>query len=773
MESKLLIERPSVRWGLGVVAPAVAAILSVGLQSLTGGLTPYLLFYFPGLVVTALRAGKGPGFLALGLSAVLAGTGWQDRRIGMPILDLRHVLALGGFVLIGAIIVLVTARVHTLTTKMRRIQDAQRDEIARHEATAAALRASETRLEIALHTQALGTWELDVNSGAIYVSDTLRDLFMLPSHEFTLPELIRRVHPEDRARVEEELAIASRGGARGDTEFRVVANGRERWVRASASLSTAPDGSRRLIGLGSDVTVRKHELEETKRDREELKTMLEIMPVGVAVSHDTNGDQITVSQGLASMLRLGPNQNASYTGPGHERIPFKCLRDGREIRGEDLPMQVASRTGQSVRDFELDVLFEDGQSKSLIVSASPLFDEQNRLRGAIGTHVEVTALKRAHRALELADRQKDEFLATLAHELRNPMAPIRYASAILKNNPSPQQLEQVRTTIDRQSALMARLLDDLLDMSRITRNVIDLRREDLDLRPLVIEAVETARPVIEERRHRLVVDAPAYPVPVYGDAARLLQIFGNIIGNASKYTEPGGRIDVKLERRDDTAQVTITDSGVGLSQDMLPKVFQLFAQVHPTHTVAAGGLGIGLAVVKRLVELHGGKVSVESRGLGTGASFIVRLPLSSAQLQPAPELEAPAALRGGPRALVVDDNHDAAELLASILEGQGLGVSLAHDGKTALRLAEELRPDVIVLDVGLPQMNGYEVAAAIRQKPWGERVRIIGVTGWGQAEDRRRTLAAGFDRHLVKPVDPEQLLQVIGETADPSSAANG
>ncbi len=771
--SKLLIDRPPVRWGLAVVAPAIAAALSLGLQSLTGGLTPYLLFYFPGLVVTALRAGKGPGFLALALSALLAGSGWRDHRIGAPLLDLRQVLALSGFLLVGAIIVLVTERMHTLTAQMRRIQEEQRDEIARHEATTAALRASETRLEIALHTQSLGTWELDLETRNMKISESLRQLFELELPEASGAEWIERVHPDDRARVENELAIAASGGARGDTEFRVLANGRERWVRASASLITTPDGSRRLIGLGGDVTERKYELEETKRDREELKTMLELMPVGVAISHDTRGDRITVSPSLAAMLRLSPDQNASYTGPGHEQIPFECSTDGRPVRGEDLPLQVASRTGQSVRDFELDVSFADGEAKTLIISAAPLFDAHGRVRGAIGTHVEVTALKRAHRALELADRQKDEFLATLAHELRNPMAPIRYASAILKNNPSQQQLEQVRATIDRQSALMARLLDDLLDMSRITRNVIDLKSADLDLRPLVIEAVETARPVIEERRHRLVVDAPAYPVPVYGDATRLLQIFGNIIGNASKYTEPGGRIDVRLERRDDTAWVTITDTGVGLSPDMLPKVFQLFAQVHPTHTVAAGGLGIGLAVVKRLAELHGGDVSVESRGLGHGSTFVVRLPLSAAELLPVPEADLAPVVIGAPRALVVDDNHDAAELLASILRGHGIAVSLAHDGRTALRLAEELRPDVMVLDVGLPQMSGYEVATAIREHAWGVRMRIIGVTGWGQAEDRRRTLAAGFDRHLVKPVDPEELLAVIGENAERAPELNG
>jgi PAS domain S-box-containing protein len=761
------------RWGLAVAAPCAAAALSVGLQSLTGGLTPYLLFYFPGLVVTALRAGRGPGFLALVLSAVLAGGGWQDHRPGEPLLGLRHLLALAGFLLVGAIIVLITERMHVLTRQMRAIQDAQRGEIARHEATAEALRASEARLEIALRTQSLGTWELDVTTGAMQVSESLHALFSIGRDDASREEWLARVHPDDRSRVEQELTAASRGETRADTEFRMLVEGEERWVRASATLIAAPDGSRRLIGLAGDVSVRKQELEETKRDREELKAMLDLMPIGVAVSHDPEADRITVSPSLAAMLRLGPNQNASYTGPGHERIPFRCLRDGREVAGSDLPLQVTSRTGVPLRDVELDFAFADGEVKSLIISSAPLFDGQGQVRGAIGTHVDVTALKRAHRELELADRQKDEFLATLAHELRNPMAPIRYASAILKNNPSPQQLDQVRTTIDRQSALMARLLDDLLDMSRITRNVIDLKRENLDLRPLLIEAVETARPAIEERRHRLVVDAPAYPVPVHGDAVRLLQIFGNIIGNASKYTEPGGRIDVRLERRADAAHVTIADTGVGLSPAMLPKVFQLFAQVHPTNTIAAGGLGIGLAVVKRLAELHGGDVSVESRGLGQGSTFIVRLPLSTAELVAAAEVDAKPALRGAPRALVVDDNHDAAKLLASILRGEGLEVRLAHDGRTALDLAEAWRPDVIVLDIGLPEMSGYDVATNIRKRSWGGDVRIIGVTGWGQAEDRRRTLAAGFDRHLVKPVDPEQLLLVIGESTARPSAASG
>jgi two-component system CheB/CheR fusion protein len=379
----------------------------------------------------------------------------------------------------------------------------------------------------------------------------------------------------------------------------------------------------------------------------------------------------------------------------------------------------------------------------------------------------IEELRATEASLREADRQKDEFLATLAHELRNPMAPIRYAAAMIRTNASPDVLERARQMIERQSAQMSRLLDDLLDMSRITRNVIELRRELVDLRRIVEEVVDGERPGVIAERHRLEVVLPSEPVLVDGDPVRLGQVIHNLLQNSVKYTPPGGRIDVGVSVRDGEAMVRVRDTGVGLSPEMVPNVFKLFSQVHPGLHVSKGGLGIGLAISRRLVELHGGSIDVRSEGLGHGAEFCVRLPLSPLSQSVEPHARPSASLPGArTRVLVVDDNADAADGLAMLLRAHGLDVHVAYRGSDALAVAGQLQPQVVLLDLGLPDMAGEDVARGMRQADWGARARLVAITGWGQDADRARTRDAGFDQHLVKPVDPDVLLDVIGETSD-------
>jgi PAS domain S-box-containing protein len=745
---------------------AAATLLNLGLVRLTANVAPFLP-YFPAVMAAALYGGRGPGYLTTGLGALACAALWL-RAPAEPwhALPASHWIALLSFGIAGALVVELARHTRALTRRAQDLRDAQQADLDRRISTEAALRESETRLDMALQAAAMGTWEFDLDRRVALASPRVREILGADRSEAPGQFWFERIHPEDRARVEAEFGAAVRGESHYDTEFRVVVAGVVRWVRASALVS---DGSRprRMVGLAEDVTARKASMEEMKRGREELQTMLDLLPVGVAISHDAKADRITVSPNLRRMLRLAPEQNASCTGPGHEDIPYRCLRAGHEVDGADLPMQIASRTGRDVRDDEIDLLFADGETRSLIISAAPLFDVHGQVRGAIGTHVDVTALKRAQRSLEAADRQKDEFLATLAHELRNPMAPIRYATAMLHPDVPAPQLAQARQTIERQSAQMARLLDDLLDMSRITRNAIELRPELRDLRELAKEASDAARPAIEPADHRLAVSLPMQPVWVDGDPTRLLQVIGNLLGNAAKYTPPGGRLELALEAGPGEATLRIKDNGIGLAPDMMPRLFELFSQVHPSMKAAKGGLGIGLAVVKRLVELHGGRIRAESAGLGRGAEFIVSLPLAAAR-EPARSATAPAgdavALRTIPsrqHVLVVDDNVDAADSLAILLRTQGLDVDVAHDGPGALAKAEAHHPEVVVLDVGLPGMDGHEIAREIRRRHWGHHPRIIAVTGWGQAEDRRRTREAGFDLHLVKPVDPDHLLEIV------------
>jgi two-component system CheB/CheR fusion protein len=435
----------------------------------------------------------------------------------------------------------------------------------------------------------------------------------------------------------------------------------------------------------------------------------------------------------------------------------------------------ATHGGEAPFEAEFRSRRSDGEYRWLWCRALPLHDAEGRLYKWVGFASDVTErrqteeyLRRTETALREADTRKDEFLATLAHELRNPLAPIRYAVRLLKPDSPPHALAQGRETIERQATHMARLLDDLLDMSRITRGAIELRRRPVDLRQAVEDSIEVARPMIEGVQHRLEISLPSSPVWIDADATRLAQIVGNLLQNAAKYTDPGGRIDVSVESDADHAVLRVADTGIGLAPEMRERVFELFSQVHRSITNSRGGLGIGLSIVKRLVELHGGTIEVQSEGLGRGSAFVVRLPRCVLGRLPTADRIVPLPRHEGRRVLVVDDNVDAVESLATLLRLAGHSVQIAHDGAAAIALAETARPDVAVLDLGMPRLSGFDVARWLRRQPWGADIRLIAVTGWGQEEDRRRSREAGFDSHLTKPVDPDELLAqlaALGTTA--------
>jgi signal transduction histidine kinase/CheY-like chemotaxis protein len=375
---------------------------------------------------------------------------------------------------------------------------------------------------------------------------------------------------------------------------------------------------------------------------------------------------------------------------------------------------------------------------------------------------------RLFQQITASDRRKDEFLATMAHELRNPLAPIRNAVAVMaaKGPPDPE-LVWSREVIARQVGQMARLLDDLLDVSRITRNKLELRRQRVTLDDVIDSAVETSRPLLDAHGHTLTVELPATPVLLDGDPVRLAQVFSNLLNNAAKYTDRGGRVRLTAERREGAVAVTVADTGIGIARETLPRLFEMFSQAAPAIDRAQGGLGIGLALVKGLVQMHGGTVEANSEGPGRGSTFVVTLPVVAAASPPPRPAEPPRPARAGGRTIVVaDDNLDAAESLALWLEVHGQhDVRVAHDGRQALAVTVESRPDIVLLDIGMPGLNGYEVARAIREQPWGATTVLVALTGWGQEEDKRRARAAGFDRHMTKPVDPVELERVLAELA--------
>ena len=358
-----------------------------------------------------------------------------------------------------------------------------------------------------------------------------------------------------------------------------------------------------------------------------------------------------------------------------------------------------------------------------------------------------------------ADRRKDEFLATLAHELRNPLAPIRTGLQLLSADPPPETARHALAVMQRQTAHMVRLIDDLLDISRITRGKLELRRERVTLGAIGDAAVEASRPFIDWNGHELRVSVAEPSLVLDADLTRLAQVLSNLLNNACKYTPSGGSIELAAERNGDEAVIEVRDRGVGIPPHRLTDIFDMFSQVDHAH----GGLGIGLALVRRLVEMHGGLVRASSEGPGTGSTFIVRLPLApgaASQHEPKPAA-VPSDLRTEQRILVVDDNDDAAELLALMLAQAGYSTQVAHDGPSALAAVESWHPEIVILDIGLPGMSGYDVARALRNEGGAADLSLVALTGWGTERDKRDAVEAGFDAHLTKPVDARDLQRVL------------
>jgi PAS domain S-box-containing protein len=413
----------------------------------------------------------------------------------------------------------------------------------------------------------------------------------------------------------------------------------------------------------------------------------------------------------------------------------------------------------------------DGTYRWIESSAVPLCDDKAEssasFRGLIGVSMDISDLVYAEQALREADQRKDAFLATLAHELRNPLAPIRNAVHILRNQGiADAASRKLQDIVDRQVGQMARMVDDLLDVSRISRGKLELRRERVTLQQVIQGAVETSRPLIDQRQHQLEVTLPGKPLYLDADLTRLSQVFANLLNNAAKYTEVSGRITLLAEDRGAEVVVSVIDSGIGIPARQMTNLFDLFSQGESERRLAGGGLGIGLSLVKQLVELHQGRVTAQSDGPGCGSRFTVHLPLADDQSEfSPPETAAPhkrfAAKRR--RILVVDDSEAAALTLGTLLELSGYEPHLAHDGEQALAVAESCRPEAILLDIGMPKLSGYEVCRRIREQDWGRDITVIALTGWGQEQDRRRTTEAGFNHHLVKPADPVVLLKLLDD----------
>ncbi|MGZ5179167.1 MAG: ATP-binding protein [Ramlibacter sp.] len=404
--------------------------------------------------------------------------------------------------------------------------------------------------------------------------------------------------------------------------------------------------------------------------------------------------------------------------------------------------------------------------------AVPDVDASGGLRGWVGTCIDIQERKNAEHALRIADRRKDEFMGVLAHELRNPLAPIRNAVHVLKVcREDDRRADWARGIIERQVEQMARLLDDLLDLTRIGRGKLEVRRERFDLREALDRAMETSRPQLDAHGHHFETTVAARPLVVEGDCPRLAQVFANLLNNAAKYTDRGGRVSLSAQAEHGQAVVRIRDNGMGIDPSMLPNLFRLYAQAVPARERDQAGLGIGLALVRGLVSMHGGSVEASSEGPGQGSEFRVRLPLLvDEDVQPTPRPAARVGDAQGLRVLVADDNHDAAETLSVLLQMLGHDVRVAGDGLEAVEVAQSFRPAVALLDIGMPRLDGYGAARRIRELL--PSTILVAMTGWCRKEDLRRAADAGFDHHLVKPTDPDQVIRLLATASRQVEAAH-
>ncbi|MFN8475055.1 MAG: PAS domain S-box protein [Anaerolineae bacterium] len=745
-----------------------------------------------------------------------------------------------------------------------------------------ALRQSQSRLAAAMQIAQLGIWEYDPVGEVTYWDARCHEIFgVSESHPMSDTEVFALIHPDDRARVGQQVSSALAPGGNGQyaTEYRIVRrDGTQRWVAVRGNaVATGEDeagGPARFVGTVMDITENREIEERLRVSEERFRGTFENAAVGMShVSLDgrwlnmndklceitgysreellnltfqeiTHPDDLAedleyLRQMLAGQRQMYSMEKRYIHKRGHtvwvtltvsllhkpdgapdqliavvqditlrKRAEATAQRQGRLIELSYEPIFVwdfergivewnagaerlygfsaAEAIGQISHDLlhtihpmpyaefqrtfeqrktwsgELRQVAKDG--RGVIVASRQQIIEVDGRQLVLETNRDITEQKRAEEALREADRRKDEFLATLAHELRNPLAPVRNAVQILKLQDSLDPSSQAaRDIIDRQVQHMVRLIDDLLDISRITQDKLELRKESVELASVLFQALETSQPHIERDGHEITVSLPSEPVYLDADPVRLAQVFSNLLNNATRYTPPGGQIWLTAERHDREVIVSVKDTGAGIPTDKLGTIFDLFAQLDRPPEQARSGLGIGLTLVKRLVEMHGGSVAAYSDGPGQGSEFVVCLPVLDGP--PGVDAAPPAttAVNGAThlRVLVVDDNVDIVESLMELMEIEGHTARAAHDGLEAVAVAEEFRPDVVLLDIDLPRIDGYEACRRIREQFWGKRMTLVALTGWGQKEARRRSHEAGFDYHLVKPVDLAELMSLL------------
>ncbi|WP_409456138.1 ATP-binding protein [Massilia sp.] len=658
-----------------------------------------------------------------------------------------------------------------LRAKARFYIDAFDSQVERRRAELALVQ-TQARLESIIEAAELGIWTWEIGADRVDADMRMADLFGVPFDargRAPLSAYLAAIHPDDVGQTQAQIAHAVETNGSYASTYRVRRPGASwRWVIARGHVEHDRDGAaRELRGVVIDATRQLEAEQELAATEERYRTVFDSIDEGLCVIdmlYDEAGkpcDYLFVEANPAFIKHTGLVDAVGKTirqmAPQHEQHWFDIY--GR-VAETGVPVRFENEASALGRWYDVYATRLGAPEQRRV---AVLFNDISARRNS------EEALRKMAHDLSEANRLKTEFLATLAHELRNPLAPIRSGLQFIRRAPGDAQgaagVARVHEIMERQLGHLVNLVDDLLDVARITRGQIALRRERVDLAAILSAAVETSLPLIEAARHQLDVRLPSEPLMLDADPTRLTQVVSNLLNNAARYTPKGGRIVLAAERDGDQAVVAVSDNGIGIAPEALEAVFRMFTQVGQTQQPGSGGLGIGLSLVRSLVELHGGTVQAASAGTNAGSVFTVRLPLlppQPAAIEPAPAADLDEADRASLRVLVVDDNRDAAETLAALLNLLGHSAPVANDGHQALRMLASLMPQVMFLDLGMPGMSGYEVAAAIRQDRRYDGVRLVALTGWGGAADRERTAAAGFDRHLTKPATLEAIEEVLG-----------
>ena len=784
----LSIKGPLSRYGAAVLLAIVGLVLRAVLAPLLGSQAPFITL-FPVVAVSALYG----GFRASLITTVVAGLGANYLFLGesftVALQNTEQISRTVIYLLTSSFIGwAVSERQHARVQLRQAETEAER----RAREAAEALRESEERSQLAQSSVGVGVWEWDLTNDEIAWSEGMYRLIGINPGEDKerLKTWESLVLDEDREIASNSIKkLIEEGSPNFYGEFRIRRgnDGKIRWLATQGKIIREGERAVRLLGVNFDITETKEsELKIQRLNRElnrrlrELQTIIELTPVGISVAQDASCDMITANPALAEMVGVRPGENISSN---RRNLPYRHIKDGRELSPEELPMQRAVNEKRPIVNEEMDIVRPDGSVVTVYCYAAPIIDDEGEVLGCVAAQIDITERKAYERERELklteeqtlrrqaeeANRLKDEFLATVSHELRTPLNSIIGWITVLRDGGLTDELRlKAVDAIERGARSQVQLIEDLLDVSRIISGKLQINPQPVELREVVLAAVDTVRPAAEAKNIRLDVHINGPRDSVMGDFERLQQVVWNLLSNAIKFTPTYGDVDVTLRPSDGYVELSVKDTGKGISRDFLPFVFDRFRQADGSITRSVSGLGLGLSIVKHLVELHGGSVSVASDGENKGASFTVKLPSA-----PQPALDGNNGHHGnhsrppllkGLRVLVVDDEPDTREVMKLAFEKCEAAVETAASVNEALSKVNAWQPQVIVSDIGMPGEDGYSLMRRVRE--WEnirnrQRTPSVALTAYARTEDREMALESGYDKFLAKPVAPEDVVLAV------------